>query len=211
MVNKMSKYKTEQEAFWAGEFGNDYIDRNKHQQLISGNIVLFSKILAKTSNVKSIIEFGSNIGNNIDALNMLTPSTELSAIEINSQAYKRLSAKEYVKAYHTSILDFTPDYQRELAFIKGVLIHISPSELQNVYESLYNTSSRYICMVEYYNPTPVEVPYRGHEGKLFKRDFAGEFMDKYSGKVQLVDYGFTYHRDNNFPLDDSTWFLMEKI
>jgi len=25
-----------------------------------------------------------------------------------------------------------------------------------------------------------------------------------------VDYGFTYHRDPRHPLDDSTWFLMEK-
>jgi spore coat polysaccharide biosynthesis protein SpsF len=26
----------------------------------------------------------------------------------------------------------------------------------------------------------------------------------------LVDYGFTYHRDNAFPMDDTTWFLLEK-
>ena len=38
---------------------------------------------------------------------------------------------------------------------------------------------KYICIVEYYNPTPVEVIYRGHKGKLFKRDFAGEMLDKY--------------------------------
>lgn len=27
---------------------------------------------------------------------------------------------------------------------------------------------------------------------------------------KLEDYGFVYHRDNNFPLDDITWFLMKK-
>jgi spore coat polysaccharide biosynthesis protein SpsF len=26
----------------------------------------------------------------------------------------------------------------------------------------------------------------------------------------LVDYGFAYHRDPNFPQDDITWFLLEK-
>lgn len=34
-------------------------------------------------------------------------------------------------------------------------------------------------------------------------------MDKYKD-VQLVDYGFSYHRDSNFPQDDITWFLMER-
>jgi len=29
--------------------------------------------------------------------------------------------------------------------------------------------------------------------------------------LRLVDYGFAYHGDSNFPQDDITWFLMEKI
>lgn len=34
-------------------------------------------------------------------------------------------------------------------------------------------------------------------------------MDKFPD-CQLVDYGFVYHRDNNFSQDDITWFLLEK-
>ena len=34
-------------------------------------------------------------------------------------------------------------------------------------------------------------------------------MDKYPD-LKLVDYGFRYHRDNMFPMDDSTWFILEK-
>ena len=77
------------------------------------------------------------------------------------------------------------------------------------YEIFYKASKRYILVAEYYNPTPVEVKYRDHEGKFFKRDFAGELLDKYHS-LQLIDYGFFYHRDNNFPADDITYFLMEK-
>lgn len=44
---------------------------------------------------------------------------------------------------------------------------------------------------------------------LFKRDFAGEMLEKYQD-LQLVDYGFVYHGDANFPQDDLTWFLLEK-
>jgi hypothetical protein len=65
-----------------------------------------------------------------------------------------------------------------------------------------------IC--EYYNPTPVTVVYRGHRDRLFKRDFAGEMLDKYAD-LALLDYGFTYHRDANFPQDDANWFLLEKV
>jgi spore coat polysaccharide biosynthesis protein SpsF len=44
---------------------------------------------------------------------------------------------------------------------------------------------------------------------LFKRDFAGEIMERHP-QMQLVDYGFSYRRDPNFPQDDITWFLMER-
>jgi len=98
---------------------------------------------------------------------------------------------------------------QDLVFTKGVLIHINPDMLSQVYQSLYRLTKRYICIVEYYNPTPVSVSYRSHEDRLFKRYFAGEMMDKYSD-LRLVNYGFVYHRDSNFPLGDLTWFLLEK-
>ena len=53
------------------------------------------------------------------------------------------------------------------------------------------------------------MPYRGHEDRLFKRDFAGEMMKKFND-LKLVDYGFVYHADCNFPQDDVTWFVLEK-
>jgi spore coat polysaccharide biosynthesis protein SpsF len=74
---------------------------------------------------------------------------------------------------------------------------------------MYAASRKYICLIEYYNPTPVEVPYRGNREKLFKRDFAGEMLDTYPG-LRLSAYGFQYHRDVTFPADDVNWFLMER-
>jgi pseudaminic acid biosynthesis-associated methylase len=206
---KMKKFKTEQEQFWAGEFGNEYAQRNKDQEIVAANIALFSKIIAKTPNVNSVIEFGSNIGLNLKAIKQLLPLVNLSAIEINQFAVEQLQTMGNIKVYHQSILDFIPDATSDLAFIKGVLIHLNPEVLQSVYEKLYKSSNRFVCVIEYYNPTPVELPYRGHEGKLFKRDFAGELMDKYPD-LKLVDYGFCYYRDPVFLQDDLTWFLMEK-
>lgn len=202
-------YKTEQENFWATEFGDEYIVRNDDLQIIAGNINLFSKILCQTTNIKSVIEFGSNIGNNLKAIKALIPDSTMSAVEINKKAVEILEKEQQVKVYAQSILDFKPDSSWDLSFVKGVLIHINPAELQNVYEKLYASSKKYILIAEYYNPSPVTIPYRGHSDRLFKRDFAGEIMDKYPD-LKLVDYGFSYHRDNNFPQDDITWFLLEK-
>ncbi len=205
----MNKYKTAQEQFWAGKFGNEYIDRNTREECLPGRLALFAKVLARVHSVNSIIEFGANIGNNIVALKHLLPKTELSAIEINGKAASELEKIDGLQVYHQSILDFRPNYQRDLAFTSGVLIHIDPDMLPVVYDLLFQSSRRYICLIEYYNPTPVELPYRGHDKKLFKRDFAGEMLDKYP-QLQLVDYGFLYHRDNTFPMDDGTWFLLQK-
>lgn len=203
------EYGTEQEKFWAGEFGDEYIGRNQGQEVAAANLAFFSRILERTQSVRSAIEFGANIGLNLEALRALIPGIVLSAIEINQKAVEVLEKLGGIKIYPQSILDFQPDSPRELALIKGVLIHIDPSRLAQVYDLLYRTSSRYICIAEYYNPSPVEVPYRGNREKLFKRDFAGEMLDRFPD-LRLVDYAFAYHRDANFPQDDITWFLLEK-
>lgn len=202
-------YKTEQEKFWASEFGNNYIQRNDDEKVVAGNVNFFSKVINRTIGINSAIEFGSNIGLNLRALKQLLPNCKLSAIEINQKAVEVLKEQD-VKVYAQSILDFEPDYKRDLAFIKGVLIHINPDELQNVYQKLYSSSKKYILVAEYFNPTPVAIPYRGHNDRLFKRDFAGEMLDKFKD-LELVDYGFLYHKDNNdYLYDDINWFLMKK-
>ena len=202
-------FKTDQEKFWAGKFGSEYAGRNKEKMHFVSNIALFARIFQRIDQINSIIEFGANIGMNLLAIRELFPEVDLSAIEINSQAISELETIERVKVYDQSILDFIPDYPRDLVLIKGVLIHINPESLATVYDLLYKTSARYICLAEYYNPTPVEVTYRGHSDRLFKRDFAGEMFDRFED-LTLIDYGFVYHRDKHFPQDDITWFLIEK-
>lgn len=206
----MKKYKTEQEEFWDGKFGNEYTSRNTAEIYLSKNIALFANILKKTLNIKTVIEFGANVGLNLMAIKTLLPDVELTAIEINKKAVSSLKKSfSKIKVHNDTILNYNPDKVFDFVLIKGVLIHINPSELISVYEKLYDSSNRYICVAEYYNPSPVEVTYRGFKNRLFKRDFAGELMDKFSD-LKLVDYGFVYHRDNNFPQDDITWFLIEK-
>ncbi|USK69964.1 pseudaminic acid biosynthesis-associated methylase [Peribacillus asahii] len=202
----MQNFKTKQETFWAGKFGDEYIKRNQNYLV---NIPFFAKVLSKTTNVASIIEFGANIGLNLKAIREILPKASLSAIEINPNACKYLETLGDIEVYNQSLLDFKTDHKRDFVLVKTVLIHINPELLSDVYQLLYETSKKYICIAEYYNPTPVEVTYRGHKDRLFKRDFAGEMLNKYPD-LELVDYGFLYHKDNNFPQDDITWFLLRK-
>lgn len=202
-------YKTPQEEFWAGEFGNDYTERNAEARWIASNTVLFAKILTRTRGISSVLELGANRGLNLLALKQLLPEASFAGVEINRQAATELERHGFISVYHSSILEFTAADTSSLVLIKGVLIHLNPDVLDQVYELMVKASSRYICVAEYYNPTPVAISYRGHSDRLFKRDFAGEIMTKHPS-VRLLDYGFAYRGDPNFPQDDLTWFLMEK-
>jgi pseudaminic acid biosynthesis-associated methylase len=173
-------YTTEQETFWAGEFGNEYIERNLGEQLLAYNLQFFARALRRAQGIRSVIEFGANIGMNLKAMKMLSPKQEQFGIEINSRAadeLERIVSKTNV--YRQSVIEFGPQRTWDLAPIKGVLIHINPEKLNQVYEALYRCSNRYLLIAEYYNPTPVEVSYYGHQQRLFKRDFVGELMSTF--------------------------------
>lgn len=205
-----NNFRTEQEEFWAGQFGADYIGRNDSQQLLASNLNFFSKALKQAGKISSCLEFGANIGMNIKALQLLYPGIDLNGVEINSKA--AIALRELVgdkNVYEGSIFDYPITKQVDLALIKGVLIHINPDKLNDVYQKLYDSSNKYILVCEYYNPAPVSISYRGHTDRLFKRDFAGEMLEAFDD-LELIDYGFAYRRDPAFPQDDITWFLMEK-
>lgn len=205
-----NNYKTEQEEFWATDFGDEYIQRNQGAHLLAANLNFFTKALKQAGRIESCKEFGANIGMNLKALKLLYPDIQMKGVEINEKASQILGdliGSEHV--FNGSIFDSPIDRKVTLSLIKGVLIHINPEMLNIVYQKLYDSASKYILIAEYYNPSPVAINYRGHSDRLFKRDFAGEFLEKYED-TQLVDYGFAYRKDPAFPQDDITWFLIEK-
>ncbi|MCI6231459.1 MAG: pseudaminic acid biosynthesis-associated methylase [Selenomonas sp.] len=180
--------------------------------MLASKTGMFAKILSHVrggGDIRTCLEYGSNIGLNLIALRQLIPDIEVSAIEINAKAAERCSKIPGVHVHNESIYEFDSDEQFDLTLVSGVLIHQNPEKLPEAYDQLYTHSRRYVLIIEYYNPTPVTVTYRGNEDRLFKRDFAGEFMDRHPD-VKLLGYGFQYHRDPVFPVDDATWFLMEK-
>ena len=208
------KIKNEQEIFWEGSFGDDYISRNSSNKLVRSNINLFKKIFKNRSFPKNTLEIGANIGLNLKALKKIKPNMDLYAVEINKKAVNYLEkVVDKNKIFQGSILNLDDKFLKkkfELVFTKTVLIHINPTVLEKIYKMIYNLSSKYILFCEYYNPKPTKIKYRDFDNKLFKRDFAGDLMCQYK-KLKLIDYGFVYHNDPFFPQDDITWFLMKKI
>jgi spore coat polysaccharide biosynthesis protein SpsF len=203
-------FSTEQEAFWAGEFGTAYIQRNQGDALLAANLDFFGKALRAARGIGTCVEFGANIGMNLKALKLLHPAQEQFGVEINADAARLLARAIPLQNVHCgSILEFNLRRTWDLVLVKGVLIHINPDALPQVYDKLAAACGKYLLIAEYYNPTPVAIAYRGHTDRLFKRDFAGEIMERHP-QMRLTDYGFAYRRDPNFPQDDINWFLMEK-
>lgn len=210
MTSPSAPFRTDQEAFWAGHFGSDYIGRNDSRQLLASNLNFFVRSLQRAGSIGSCVEFGANIGMNLRALKMLFPAMTQRGIEINPDAAARLG--EFIgndNVYTGSIFDYPVAEPADLVLVKGVLIHVNPQMLSATYQKLYDASRRFILVAEYYNPSPMAIPYRGHADRLFKRDFAGEMLEAFPA-LELIDYGFAYRRDPAFPQDDITWFLMQK-
>ena len=66
------EYKTEQEKFWANQFGFKYIERNNSELILNSKINMWKKMLRATNNINSAIELGCNIGLNLVALKKLS-------------------------------------------------------------------------------------------------------------------------------------------
>jgi len=77
---------------------------------------------------------------------------KLSAIEINEKAVTELHKLLGVQIHHQSILDYDGKARYDFVLIKGVLIHLNPDKLPQVYDVIHQSSARYICVAEYYNP-----------------------------------------------------------
>ena len=202
--------KTEQEAFWAGEFGEGYRERNRG--MVPNNVALFADILRHIPRgaIGSVLELGAGDGQNLEAIHILLPEADLTAVEINERTAREIPVGDIICA---SALDFTlpEECEPDLVFTKGLCIHLPKEDRQIIYARMLQETGRYVLMVEYYSPTETAIPYHGETGKLWKMDFMAEFetvVNLMGAACDLIAYGFTSKRDT-FPQDDVTWALFQ--
>ena len=199
----------EQTEHWKGRFGDQYIDRNKSEDLLASYTAMWAKILAKTEGVNSALEIGANVGLNLDAISRLRPGVHCEAIETNELACRQLQRKGYVAHNIAAQETWDAIVQYDLVFTRGVLIHVEPAYLPDVYKKMVGATSRYIVVAEYFAPQVEMIPYRGEMNRLWRNDFAADIMSRHHN-LRLVDYGFIWKYDPTFSQDNITWFLMEK-
>jgi pseudaminic acid biosynthesis-associated methylase len=205
-----AEFNTEQERFWADTYARDYIEKNKTFDNALG-VEAWKIMLRKAEGIRSLLECGCNIGRNMTFLDQIMPEAKKSIIEISKPAFDFVARQHRLAgAFNGPILesDF-PAQSFDLVFTMGVLIHISPDQLLDNMEKMYEYSRKYVLIGEYFNRTPVMLEYQGQRDKLFKRDFGKLFIESHD--VRLVEYGFLWgHLYDSAGFDDITWWLFEK-
>src|SRR5829696_6316828 len=152
---------------WSGEFGDDYVERNIAAE--RGREGFWTERLDELQPA-SALEVGCNVGGNLRWVADRLGQENAAGVDVNEKALSVLRARfpgiDARRASGTG-LPFG-DGEFELAYTIGVLIHQDPAALPDFMREIVRCSARWILCGEYYADEPTEVPYRGHEGALFK-------------------------------------------
>ena len=201
----------QQETFWKNEITQSYVTDNSRFDEILGQTA-WKRMLTKvdTEGIISYLDCGSNIGRNIAVLKKILPLSNSNIIEIAELPFRICTTTFEIKdSFLGSIKDARFKKQFELVFSMGVLIHVHPDELLETMRNMFNLSSRYIILGEYFSRTPIMINYRGEEDKLFKRDFGRYFVENFDCSV--IDYGFLWGNEfDDAGFDDITYWVFEK-
>ncbi len=203
-------------AEWTGEFGDAYQERNaSNWQSVKNRARLFETIFETMEKEckafpASIIDVGGGAGDNLRAIDMIyarskTP-VKLMSCDPNETARKAMRDIATAVPGDLSALPYN-DESADMVFTSGVLVHVPPEDLLPAMKEICRVTKRWILSIEYFNPTPQEVVYRGSGGMLWRRDFGEAWLDLYPN-LKIVGTGFAWKRTSG--LDNVTWFLFEK-
>ncbi len=213
----MLKTATPQFQHWQGEFGKEYTDRNAltldgmdKRYLTNYGLTrteLNKEFLGGFDRSVKILEVGSNIGNQLLLLQKMG-FENLYGIEVGSYAVQCSKANTSgINIIQANAFDIPfKDGFFDLVFTSGILIHISPSDIQKALSEIHRCTNRYIWGFEYYADTYTEVTYRQHESLLWKTDFAKLYLDSFDGLELIGEKRVKYLKDDNI----DSMFLIKK-
>ena len=146
-VDKLAEKNTQQREFWTGDFGTEYIERNKTIETVNelykkqtGITVekIFENFFEKIDRDCTIIELGCNVGLNLSVLNKIG-FKNLTGLEINKSAFSIAKKNNpNISFINSSIEDFEVTKTFDLVYTAGVLIHINPDTLPLIIKKLIN-------------------------------------------------------------------------
>ena len=85
----------------------------------------------------------------------------------------------------------------DLVFTSGVLIHISPDDIEKVMHDMYRVSKRYIWCFEYFSEECTAIEYRGHKDRLWKNNFMKIFQELYPDLEVIKQRVIKYLENDN--------------
>ena len=194
------------EALWSGEFGNAYVDRNRAAGAVRGSF--WHRIMTDVS-AQTVLKVGCNVGANLRWIATLRPPHWIYGVDINLKALRELRRTHPdVNAQWSAVRDLPfCDRWFDMVFTMGVLIHQPEDALPLVMAEIVRCSRRYVLCGEYFAEQTIEVPYRGQNGALFKRNYGRIYQDLFP-ELHLVQQGFLCRNEG---WDDITYWLFEKV
>ena len=201
---------------WAGEFGRSYVVRNSinakeldslyHKNFGISRSELNEEFLSGLDRSMSVLEVGCNIGLQLELLKN-AGYRYLYGFDISSFALNLSLARPHANLLRSSALyfPFTKD-TFDIVFSSGVLIHISPKDLNRTLDEIYRCSRRYIWCYEYFAEKETEVEYRGKGGLLWKSNYIKLFTDRFSDLSIIRSKRLRYISNDNVDI----MFMLEK-
>jgi pseudaminic acid biosynthesis-associated methylase len=165
---------TAQEQFWQSAFGDEYVRRNGIANWRAR--VPFWRHVIELTKPRSILEAGCNAGLNLRAIRHADPTINLCGCDINQTALEAAADDGHVVA-EASIFDLGNVWWEkfDLVFTSGVLIHVASEDIERAMRCIIAASKRYVLAVEYADEKEVEVSYRGHSERLWRRPFGSMY------------------------------------
>lgn len=205
--------KNEQIDFWKSEFGDEYTKRNsgdwddfyKKQWGIS-RTELNSEFLENIPKDAKILEVGCNRANQLETLEK-QGFTNLWGLEINKTALNIARNNKNLNIVEGSGFDIPfKDNFFDVVFTSGVLIHISPENINKIISEVHRVSKKYIWGFEYFSENCEEIDYRGNDNKLWKNNFKKLYLDAFSELKVVKERKLKYVDNENIDM----MFLLEK-
>ena len=183
---------TRQMEVWRGEFGRDYTERNIFEDVDAFNRVFVERFGRSRDDLNQtfvghldrdirILEVGANVGNQLHALARMG-FRRLYGVELQRDCVNRahsLFAELDIIEGSAFDLPFKDGYF-DLIFTNNVLIHISPNDIDRVFDEMHRCTRQHIYGAEYYAENWQEVPYRGNNDLLWKADYASLMLERFA-------------------------------
>jgi pseudaminic acid biosynthesis-associated methylase len=193
---------SEHEQFWAGDFGLAYTLRNSVDWRKRHS---FWELMLERTAARNVLEVGCNAGWNLLAIRNVDARVRTRGVDVNRMALD-LAYEAGLDTAEVSAANVGTRWPAafDLVFTAGVLIHIPPEQLATTMVSIILASRRWVLAVEYAGDTEEEVPYRGHDARLWRRPFGALYE---ALGLALEDSGVLERGDG---FDCCTWWLLRK-